>query len=256
MVESNTSSNLFNLSDNTISALKKADLVQQIINLRGKVIVDSDLRNLCDQISNFSETITKLATANQQINSELAIVKMVNSKLEKRVIDLEKNRPSRNSIGEGTMWNLVIFQMIYLIINWKARLYRFAVSQVWRLIIMPLRVVIASLFQDTVEIITKGLSISSLTESIQSLYKSLYKKISISSRDFSNINIPSKKFMSVSLCSYYRFIWGKCKDVQSRGKIHQVFCLGRTVSVKLSESGNPVKIYHVADIPTFSDDDE
>ena len=83
MVESNTSSNLFSLSDNAINALKKAGLVQQIINLRGKVIVDSDLRNLCDQISNLSETITKLATANQQINSELAIVKVVNSKLEK-----------------------------------------------------------------------------------------------------------------------------------------------------------------------------
>ena len=92
MVEINTSSNLFHLSDNAISALKKADLVQQIINLRGKVIVDSDLQNLCDQISNLSETITKLATANQQINSELAIVKVVNSKLEKRVIDLEKKQ--------------------------------------------------------------------------------------------------------------------------------------------------------------------
>ena len=92
MVEINISTNLFNLSDNAINALKKTDLVQQIINLRGKVIVDSDLRNLCDQISNLSETITKLATANQQINSELAIVKVVNSKLEKRVIDLEKNQ--------------------------------------------------------------------------------------------------------------------------------------------------------------------
>ena len=70
MAESNTPSNLFNLSDNAISALKKTDLVQQIINLRGNVIVDSDLRNLCDQISNLSETITKLATANQEINSE------------------------------------------------------------------------------------------------------------------------------------------------------------------------------------------
>ena len=93
MVESNTSSNLLKLSDNAISALKKADLVQRIICLRGKIIVDSDLRNFCDQISNLSETITKLATANQQINSELAIIKMVNSKLEKRVIALEKTGP-------------------------------------------------------------------------------------------------------------------------------------------------------------------
>ena len=84
----------------------------------------------------------------------------------------------------------------------------------------------------------------------------LFKKKSISSRDFSNINISSKIFVSVSLCPYYRFIWGKCKDLQRGGKIHQVFCLGGTVSVKLSESGNPLKISHVTDIPTLNYDDE
>ena len=84
----------------------------------------------------------------------------------------------------------------------------------------------------------------------------LYKKKSISSRDFSNINIPSKIFVSLSLCPYYRFISDKCKDLQRRGKIHQVFCLGGTVSVTLSGSGIPVKIYHVADIPTLNDDGE
>ena len=90
MVESNTSSNLFNLSDNAISTLKKANLVQQTINLRGRVIIDSALQNLCNQISILSETITKLAMTNQQINSELAIVKVVNNKIEKTVIDLKK----------------------------------------------------------------------------------------------------------------------------------------------------------------------
>ena len=86
IVESNISWKLFNLSDNVISALKKACVVHQIISLKGKVTVDSDLQNLCDQISNS----TKLATASQQINSELAVVKVVNSKLEKSLIDLKK----------------------------------------------------------------------------------------------------------------------------------------------------------------------
>ena len=39
------------LSDNAISSFKKVDLVQQNVNLKGKVLVDSDLRNLCAQIS-------------------------------------------------------------------------------------------------------------------------------------------------------------------------------------------------------------
>ena len=130
MIESNTSSNLFNLSGNTISALKKPHLVQQITNLRGRVIVNPDLWNLCDQISSLSETLTKLAMSNQQINSELAIVEMVNSKWEKRV-SWKKNRPSGNSIVAGTMRNLAIFSMIYQIINWKARWYRIAMSLVF-----------------------------------------------------------------------------------------------------------------------------
>lgn len=39
------------LSDNAIRSLKKVDLVQQNVNLKGKVLVDSNLRNLCPQIS-------------------------------------------------------------------------------------------------------------------------------------------------------------------------------------------------------------
>ena len=35
-----------------------------------------------------------------------------------------------------------------------------------------------------------------------------------------------------------------------------LFCLGGTVSVKLSESGNPLKISHVTGISTFNDGDE
>ena len=84
----------------------------------------------------------------------------------------------------------------------------------------------------------------------------LYKKKSISSMDFSNINISSKIFVSVSLCPYYWFIWHKCNDLQRCGKIHQVFCLGGTDPVKLFERGNPLKISHVTDIPTFNENDE
>ena len=83
IVESNISWKLFNSSDNAISALKKACVVHQVISLKGKVTVDSDLQSLCDQISNSA----RLATASQQINSELAVVKVVNSKLEKSLID-------------------------------------------------------------------------------------------------------------------------------------------------------------------------
>ena len=179
---------------------------------------------------------------------------MVSSKLEKRVIDLEKNQAKleqysrRNNVEFSNIPNDIpdnqLESKIILICrdsgvevdhNDIEGCHRLPVSRYNRV--------------DNKRVIVKFVK-RKHSESL------LYKKKSMSSSDFLNVNIPSKIFVSVSLCPYYRFIWGKCKDLQRRFKIHQVFCLGGTVSVKLSESGNPVKIYHVADIPTFNNDDE
>ena len=35
----------------------------------------------------------------------------------------------------------------------------------------------------------------------------------ISSKSFNHLNVPNNIFVSVSLCSYYRYIWGKCKNL-------------------------------------------
>ena len=44
--------------------------------------------------------------------------------------------------------------------------------------------------------------------------------------------VDGKVFVFVFLCPYYRYIWGKCKDLQRRGKIHLVFCLGVNIAFK------------------------
>ena len=36
-----------------------------------------------------------------------------------------------------------------------------------------------------------------------------------------DINSKNKVFVTHSLCPYYRFLWGKCKDLQSKGRISQ-----------------------------------
>ena len=51
----------------------------------------------------------------------------------------------------------------------------------------------------------------------------LYKKKSLSNRDFSYINIPSKIFVLVLLCPYYHFVWSKCKNFQKKGKRFRYF---------------------------------
>ena len=82
--------NLFTLSESAINTIKKPTLVQKMIALKGKIIVGSDISNLCNQISKLNDTISQLHSTNEKIKSELAIVKNVNRKLEERIVSLEK----------------------------------------------------------------------------------------------------------------------------------------------------------------------
>ena len=84
--------NLWALPESTVNAIKKLELVQKIIALKGKLIVDSDVTNLCNQISKLNYTITQLHSTNEKIRSELAVVKIVNRKLKEQIISLEKTQ--------------------------------------------------------------------------------------------------------------------------------------------------------------------
>ena len=68
------------------------------------------------------------------------------------------------------------------------------------------------------------------------------------------ISSCSKAFISNSLCPYYRYRWSKCKDLQGRGILNQVFCLGAVVNIKVSENGPLVKIYHENELKIYQGD--
>ena len=57
IVESIT--NIFELSFDEINSMKKKDLVSEIKKLKGKVVVDNKIKNLCDQVSRLSENLAK-----------------------------------------------------------------------------------------------------------------------------------------------------------------------------------------------------
>ena len=87
-----SSSNILNLSESALHSLKKSDLVQKILDLKEKVIVDTDFHKLSDQIHKLTEAIDQISAENRKLTSELVITKNVNSRLEKRIINLEKNQ--------------------------------------------------------------------------------------------------------------------------------------------------------------------
>ena len=88
MGESGT--NILNLSESALNSLKKSDLVQKILDLKGKVIVDTDLHKLSNQIYKLTEAIDQISLENRKLTSELVITRNVNSRLEERIINLEK----------------------------------------------------------------------------------------------------------------------------------------------------------------------
>ena len=84
--------NLFELSFDAINAMKKKDLVSKIEKLKGKVIVDNNTKNLCEQVSCLSKNLAKLMELNEKLSSQFIIVKKVNTLLEKHITGLEKSQ--------------------------------------------------------------------------------------------------------------------------------------------------------------------
>ena len=57
-----------------------------------------------------------------------------------------------------------------------------------------------------------------------------------------DINKKSKVFFNRSLCPYYRFLWGKSKELQSKSWVNQVFCHWSVVTVRITENSPAIKI--------------
>ena len=66
--------------------------MQKILDLKGKVIVGTNLHKLSNQICKLTEARDKISLENRKLASELVITKNVNSRLEERIINLEKNQ--------------------------------------------------------------------------------------------------------------------------------------------------------------------
>ena len=97
-----SSTNILNLSESALTSLKKSELVQRILDLKGKVVVDADLNKLCEKIERLIESMNQIVAENKKLQSDTVIIMNVNRKLEKKIAYLEKNQAK----GEQyTRWN-------------------------------------------------------------------------------------------------------------------------------------------------------
>ena len=93
--------NLFDLTYDAINAIKKKDLVDYIEKMKGKIVADNQIQNLCSKITNLSDNVKKLVSTNERLTSckRLTVIKNVNSILENRVVNLEKQLSKNEQYG-------------------------------------------------------------------------------------------------------------------------------------------------------------
>ena len=63
--------NLFDLTYDAINVIKKKDLVDYIEKMKGKVVTDNQIQNLCSEIVNLSDNVKNLVSTNKRLTSEL-----------------------------------------------------------------------------------------------------------------------------------------------------------------------------------------
>ena len=235
--------NLFDLTYGAINAIKKKDLVDYIEKMKGKIVADNHIQNLYNEIANLSDQVKNLVSTNERLTSELSIVKNVNNILENRIVNLEKQLSKneqygrRNNVEVSGISNDISDQDL----------------------------------EDNIVKICKDSDINISSKDIESCHRLPLGRNSTNSTKrvivkFVNrkhseamlqrkkdINSKNKVFVTHSLCPYYRFLWGKCKDLQRKGRISQVFCLGAVVTVRVTENSPAIKILHESDLMVYQE---
>ena len=199
------------MPESAINAIKKPELVQKIIALKGKAIVDSDITNLCNQISKLNDTISQLHSTNEKIASDLIVAKNVNAKLEESIISLEKSQAKSEQYSRRI--NIELSGIPNDIPEDNL-----------------VKVVIDICRDSDVEIEPKDIEgchrLPVFRYSRDSNKRVIVKFVNRKHpEDFSHLNVHGKVFVSVSLCPYYRISGVSAKTCKEEGKSIKSFAL-------------------------------
>ena len=212
MAENNFVS-LFSLSYDAINGMKKKDLVDHIENLKGKVVVGNDIQRLFNQISKLLENVDHLVTANEKLNSELLIVRNVNQNLQNRIINLKKQQSKSEQYNRRN--NVEISGISNEVSDQKLEKTVIGICKDSGIEVNPLDI-------EGCHRPPLGRYATNTTKRVIVKFVNRKHPEAMLQRK-KDINQESKVFVSHSLCPYFRFLWGKCKELQRKGPINQMF---------------------------------
>ena len=212
--------------------------------LKGKVIADNNIKNLCDQVSRLAENLAKLMESKEKLSSQFFVVKKVNTLLQKRVTELEKSQakaeqysPTNKVEISGTRHEILDNNLEDKVID----ICKDAGMEIGHMDIEGCDRLPLSRNND-------GGTRRVIVNFVNRKHSEPMPRVKeiISSR--------SKVLISNSLWPYYHYLWGKCKDLQQRGIFSQIFCIGAVVTIKVSENEPLIKIYHGNDLKIYQCD--
>ena len=67
--------------------------------MKGKVVTDNQIQNLCNEIVNLSDNFKSLVSTNEKLTSEPSIIKNANNVLENRIVNLKKQLSKNEQYG-------------------------------------------------------------------------------------------------------------------------------------------------------------
>ena len=206
--------NLFDLPYDAINAIKKKDLVDYIEKMKGKVVADNQIQNLCNEITNLFDNVNSLVSTNERLTSELSIVKKVNNVLENRIVNLEQKLSKNEQYGRRN--NVEISEISNQIPDQDLEENVVKICKDSDISISPM---------DIEGCDKLPLGRNSINTTRRVIVKFVNGKHSEAMLQRKKGNSKNMVFVTHSLYPYYCFLWGKCKDLQRNGRISQVFRL-------------------------------
>ena len=200
--------------------MKKKDLVDHIENLKGKVVIGNDIQGLFNQISKLLGNVVRHVTANEKLINELLIVRNVNENLQNRIVNLESKSKQYNRCK-----NVEISGISSEVSDQNLEGTGIGICKDSEIDVTPLNT-------EGCHRLTLGRNATNTNK--REIVKFVNRKHSEAMLQCRKVmNKKSKVYRSYSLCPYYRFLWGKRKELQRKGRVDQVFCLGAAVTARL-----------------------
>ena len=226
-----------NYTEESLEKLLKKDIINIVLSLQTEKECNA---NILEEVRALNEKFTTL-------ESQLLITKNVNSLLQERVIDLERQcwanaQYSRreclevsgipNTIKQDELENkvLTIFKKVGCDIKNENIEACHRVRRKNNLIIK-----------------------FSKRKDCQQVYS---VKKDLGKLDMKEVDLPegTQVYINQSLCPYYKSLWSKSKKLRTLGKIHSFLISNSTIKLKLQENSVPVAITHNSDFQKYFPD--